>query len=325
MKLARPSKRALLAILLIFSVGLALGGPKLAGRLRAMAHLLIAPLGDPGMYAATKWKAHFARATSDEPTPAEARRFRKDNEALEARLIAMERKYRQLYQQMARAKEIHQGFRPTRDFPYALIPARVTAGDSLPYGSTRLLNAGRSTKAKLGDAVTTRMLLTDRGAAIPNRLAAITSTALVGRLVETAEFSARLQLVTDEDFSAPGQIIRRIDTENPRQIAVTTGPDPAVEFLTPRNNAPIDVTFIGDGAGGLLVREVPVGHKVLSGDWLVTKDDEPRLPLRIAVGRVTEVADDAEHRAVVTLHVTPLENLAALREVYIIVPLALSR
>jgi len=207
--------------------------------------------------------------------------------------------------------------------PYAqweLIPAVVVGRESLPYGRTRLLNAGLSQGAAVGAGVTTRRLLTDRSKRLPRNVATISATALVGRVIDAGRFTARLQTVTDPGFEVAAKIRRVIDPANPRKITVTAG-GAGEQVLTPANNVRIPVQARGDGRGKMLVRDVNAYHNIRPGDLLVAAGDDAFLPVQARIGKVVEVIDDPRRRGLfVSLRVAPSADLAALREVYIVVP-----
>jgi cell shape-determining protein MreC len=269
------------------------------------------------MYLTTSAKS---RASSlkwwDTISTEDARRYQQQNEELLGRLNAVEAELARRMQQDVTIDGIRKLYGPVKDFPYELIPARVVAGDAMPYGQTRLLNTG----AEKGTRVTTRVLLTDRSKALPIRLAAVTPTALVGEVVESSAFAARMRLVTDRGYSTTHALIRRvIDPKKSRQITVVEAA--SVQPLNAKNNAPIPVKAYGDGVSSVLVPRVKAYHNVQPGDLLVTMPDDPMLQAELRIGVVEEVQPDKDDPHFVTLKVRPSADLAALREVFLVVPL----
>jgi len=289
-------------------------GPKFSAHLRVIPQYALGPLGDGGMYLATGLKARLGNSPKPLTAPEVDEIIRK-NEELLGRTIAAERK---LAEYLRHEKTRRNICGRVLDFPCDLIPARVVAADAMPYGRTRLIT-GASGRA--GMKVTTRRLLTDRSKALPERLATIHGTALVGRLMETGEFSARLQLITDAGFQIRARILRIINRQNRRRVT-TAG---RIQPLTGGINRLIEVLARGDGKGGMIVTGVQADENVRPGDWLVTRNDDALLPAQIRIGKVVEVAENAKDPHIVNLRIAPHENLDALREVYVVVPLGTPR
>jgi len=314
--LAKPSRRLIVVVLLLASAVTTLLGPAAAGPLRKLVHYVLPPFGDLPMYLTTEFKRHVGRSPAG--MSAREARLRRDNDILQRRLAAVEG---ELSRRLGAAADMNRArLGPVKDFPCDLIPARVVAADSLPYARTRLVNVGVSDGVRPGLRVTTRELLTDRSKRLPGRWAAITPTALVGRIIESGAFAARLQLITDRGFQMRALIER--DPGNPREITVTTPGGASVRMLNRHGRfGRVAVWVRGDGTNGLTVPSVPARHNVLPGDSVITSDDEAFLPANVRIGRVTRVVPDPDHAGFVTLVVTPSADLASVREVYIVVPL----
>jgi len=313
--LKKPSKKAVLFFLMGASVVMALWGAPLANRLRVLAHWVLAPLGQPGMSLTASVKS--LTGGPEEVSPAEAGRLKEEVDTLRWRAQKAEEDLAHYLEQDALRQRL---YGKMTDFPCEMVSAQVAASDSLPYGRTRLVNKGGSSGAEPGSRVVT--LLTDRSKALPPKLATISSSALVGRLLETGGYYARLQLVTDGGFRIRARIIRAVDPNRPRWITVIAGGVAAQEQLSDRNNQVIEVEAQGDGVDGLVVREVKKYHNVQNGDWLVTAKDDAFLPEHVRIGRVVEVGDDPRNQLFSVVRVQPYADLAALKDVFIVVPLA---
>jgi cell shape-determining protein MreC len=74
----------------------------------------------------------------------------------------------------------------------------------------------------------------------------------------------------------------------------------------------------GDGEGSLIVT-VAKAHAIRPGDSLVSRTDEKFLPAEIAIGKVVVVEPDKDKPGFSKLVIKPDADLAALREVYIVV------
>jgi len=304
----------LLGVLAVAAVTTLLG-PGPAQTMRSMVHWSYAPLGDAGMYLATSTKAALAGEETIPPETAQQ---------IKARNTQLLRQLTTMQDELDRARRyFHSGrgifsslFGPQADAPVRLIPARIVAADALPYGQTRLVNAGSGQGTADGLYATTRTLLTDRSKRLPSNLAVLSGQALAGRLTETAAFTARLQLVTDTGFATRAQIRRIVDPAAPRQIQVGS----RMVRLDRTANAPIEAYAEGNGTDGLIVKQVSRQHNILPGDILQTRPAAAELPVAVTIGTVTDVVDDVDHPGRVILTVRPAIDPATLREVFIVVP-----
>ncbi|HUS46738.1 MAG TPA: rod shape-determining protein MreC [Phycisphaerae bacterium] len=318
----RLTKRNALVILMVLSLAAAILGKGLTARLRQVVHVFTAPLGDGGMYVVTSLRSGSGEQAARNLSLAEIQRLIEENRRLREQLveadrrIATEAQYRR--DVAGDVQRIRSSFFPSGDIACELIPARVVAADSMPYGQMRVLNQGAASGARRGAVVVSRLLMTDRSKEMPPKLAVLTASAVVGKLAAAGAFTSELQLVTDRGFHMPGRILRRIDPNRPRRISVLAHGAAAVETLSERNNKPIPVPASGDGAGGMVVTGVPAYENVLPGDWLVTTDDDPYLRTEVRVGTVEKVTPDPDDQRLVRLRVRPFEDLASLRRVYIL-------
>lgn len=320
----KPSRRTVLAVFLAASVVMFVLGPVASGWVRAKTDWLFAPFGDALMGPATSFKAHLAGMDAGEFSPAEVRRIVKWNESLRSQLYDLEEQMIELRRREAFARVFSEElFGGSRELPCTLVPARVVGADSLPYGSNRLLNVGRSRGAAPGRRVTTRLLLTDRSKAIPTGYRTITANALVGRITETSAFTARLQLLTDPGFGVRANVRRAYDPQNPRQVRIERkGSPPQLLMLTDKlaREELIAVDLRGDGSQGLVAEDVKASHDIRPGDWVQTRRDDALLPAVVRIGQVVEVTPRPDNSLFVTLRIRPHADLDSLREVYIVCP-----
>jgi cell shape-determining protein MreC len=304
-----------LALLMALAVVTTLLGPAAAGRLRATVHWAFAPLGDVGMYLTTTVK-HSTRP-SPNLTREQAEHLREQNDELRRKLQTVETEalYWKRVAQNGRVI-FSELFGPRRDAPVRLIAARVVIGDSMPYGWTRIVNVGRRQGAADGMYVTQRRLLTDRSETLPANLAVLSGTTVVGRLLESGPFTARLQMVVDRGFQTPAQVLRVIDPAQPRLVLHQDQTTRLMEDI----NEPIEVVAFGDGSPLLFVPEVRKTHGIQAGDILQMRPYVGALPEPVEIGRVTHVMDDAKNAGMVELKIKPSADLPSLRDVYIVVP-----
>jgi len=310
----KPSKQNVLVILMGASAVMAAWGAPVAARLRPLAHYVLAPFGGLGMGLTASFKSHVG--SGEEITPAEADRLKEEVEVLRRRTQAAEEALARYINQESAKRNL---FGRNLDFRCEIIPADVAAGDSLPYGMTRVVGKGASHGAETGSRVI--CLLTDRSKSLPPKLAVVSSSALVGKLSEAGAYYARLQLVSDSGFSIRAGIRRIIDAQRPRMITVIVNGAAAEQVLTERNNQLVEVRAQGDGVSGLVIPEVKDLHRIQVGDVLETLRDDAFLPESVLIGTVTEVREDPQKPRFVTLRVRPAADLNALRSVFIVIPI----
>ncbi|MGC9455420.1 MAG: rod shape-determining protein MreC [Phycisphaerae bacterium] len=313
------TKPRVLIALMVAAMACSLLGGHVAGPLRRAVGYALAPVGDAGMYLSTALKSELKTIGSGGLTAEEARQLAERCEALERQLVSVASENARLRQFLRTSDHISKMYAPTSDvLSDRLIPARVVLSESLPYGRTRLVNAGTSAGASADAWVTTRLVHTNRAKALQKGLAAITLQAMVGRTTdETGAFTARVQLVTDPAFAMASHIRRIPDG---RTVIVDREGSAVEDQLNESNNEPIPVWVEGDGTELMAARNVTAYHNVKPGDWVMTTGDDHMLPISIPVGRVESVEPDPEDPQVVTVRIRPFEDLSSLRDVYIIAP-----
>ncbi len=299
--------------MLLVSVLLALAGQR-AMSLRSLASYALIPGSDAGMYVATWLRGRVGEGPEDGLTVEEQRLLIADRDVWEARARRYEAETRRL-------SNFQANFRPLADLNCQLIPARVLMTEPLPYGQTRLVNAGQQVGAAPGDQVTTRTLVTDRSKAIVSSgpLYAVSSEALVGHLGATGKLWARLILVTDTSFSAKAYIGRVPDG---RMVRVEYPGRVVDEPLTRDNNIYVECTARGNGSDSVLISEVDAAHKVKAGDRVFVFVNGIVEDAWIPIGEIVEVVDDPEYGVgFLQLRVKPAADLASLHRVYILCPI----
>ncbi len=292
-------------------------GPEVGGRLRSLVHWAFVPAGDLSgtMYLATSIERQTVpveRLSADQ-----SRRLQAENAELHRRINTLEDEVCTARRVFRNGKRVFsQLFGPSDDTPVRLISARVVAGDSLPYGWTRLVNVGQKLGSRKGMWVTNRRLVTNRSKRLPENLAVLSGTALAGRICETGAFTARLQLVTDKGFAIRAQVKRIINPRNPRRVQIGA----RMVRLRQYRNPPVEVFTRGDGTQWLIAGEVNKVHNIQPGDILQTRPEIGSLPVAVDIGKVVKVSDDSKHPGRSTLWIKPAVNLPALREVFIVIP-----
>ena len=220
---------------------------------------------------------------------------------------------------------------PPTAYKCMLIDAGVIGSEPLPMRDRKLIGAGRRQGVAPGDLAVTRRLLHEYPKALPKGLTVLGRNYVVGQVLDSAGYSATLQLVTDPAFQAPGRILRLVKPGEKRTIYFSRGGADGAGGLEPRQfrhdgstpaaqvvGKAIAVRADGDGSE-IVCRNVSSHHDVRPGDVLTTARTAA-LPFRLTIGRVRGVRSETAEPHYVTVFVTPLANLSALREVYIVLP-----
>ncbi|KKL93695.1 hypothetical protein LCGC14_1872150, partial [marine sediment metagenome] len=107
-----------------------------------------------------------------------------------------------------------------KGFRCKLIEARIVSSEAVTLRNRRLVNAGRDRGTAPGDLVTTRRLLHEIDVALPEALTVLGRNFVVGRIIDSAAFSATLQLVTDPGFEMPAALWRLVGPGQKRSLWV---------------------------------------------------------------------------------------------------------
>jgi len=318
--LRKPTKRMVLAGLVILSAALAVLPSKYSRvPCRALGPFLVL-LGEPGVHVGglLRDRAEELVGGSDPGRDAELTAFLT---AVKAQIEDQQRRIERLQNWRSRLD--------ARDFPCRLIPAGVVGAEALPLHDRRLLDAGATSGVASGDLVTTRRLLHRMSVALPEHLTVLGRNYVVGRIIEPAAYTATLQLVTDPEFKVAGNLWRIVAPGERRSLYVDSpeGGRVRAEFAHDGRpgpypvGPPIPVFAHGDGRG-IVLEQVIAQHGVRPGDILTTRQS-PKLLLAhgAPIGRVTHTRRDPKHAHCLTVFVEPLANLENLREVYVVMPI----
>jgi cell shape-determining protein MreC len=330
----RLTKKNLAAILLALSALSAVALPRGWSWPRTMLGSATAPLSYGGTYAAMTLSANAQSLLTGEAPPEQAQQILRANPALRAQLV--EAVEQQLRRQAAASERIIarqneriaalQGWRAAIDdarFPFVLIPSTVIGGGATPYQNVRLLRTAEP--AEPGAAVTTMGLATGSETALPPGLIALSRSAVVGRVVESGAWVARVRTVLDRDFAIEAVVDR--DPSNPRTILIEQWDDPSGRAVPVRRglepgDPPAPVSLRGTGGATMTTLAAPAHHNILPGDRVFSGDGDPALPFGLLIGTVVEVLPEPDDSNHVRLRVAPAAELAALREVYVVLPRA---
>ncbi len=308
----RTFNRGVLVGLMGLAILMSLFGQRAAAPLRKVARFLLIAPTDMNMYVVTALRGgdELARKRRD---PRYVENLEKQVGSLQSQVAYYHDQMDQYRREVRELQNWQKVFGPNDKLDRILIPARVASDDALPYGDTRVVNVGQRQAVQPGDDVTTRRLLTDRSRAL-GQFDVMSQNVLVGRIIESGPYTARMILVTDKRYTVKAKVIR--DPGNPRIIGGRT----SEEELTDKH-PPVPCTAAGDGRSGLIVTGARTDENVQPGDRLLAiMKREGYSDYAIPIGTVTAKEEDPhpDRGGYDRLHVSPDVNLAGLRRVYVI-------
>ncbi len=318
--LRRLSRKTVLAALLGISVVLAALPARCSRRICHVVRPLLAPLGKGGMYLTTHVRERVSELAGQADKQEDA-----ETVALLAAIHEQLQSQRERIAQLTRWREVL-----GEEFPCRLIEASVVGAEGLALRDRRQLDVGRSQGISPGDLATTRRLLHRVGVALPEYLTVLGRNYVVGRIIDSGAHTATLQLVTDPQFRMPACVRRMLYPGARRVIYVERPGGGRVQEEYKHDGRPgaypipkpIPVLAQGDGRR-IVLRHVPAQHGIQPGDLLTTAaSTELLLPFGLTIGRVVGAEPDKQDAHAVTVLVEPLADLATLREVYVVMPLA---
>lgn len=308
------TRQRVLAAMIVFSLATSLSGPWAARMLRGVLAPLLAPFGDGAMYVVNVLAERTEELTRPTPEPAQLDRLSQQLATARNEVNYWRFQAEQLKKQIEAADHFRGFYGPDPNLGAVFIPARVVGVDSLPYGHTRLTNAGSRRGVSAGELVTTRQIVHDRSKALPEQLAVIGPESLVGRVSsQTEAFTARIELVTSPQFSTPVHIRRKPDGRMVQQLE----PVAAEVALDAGNNQPVKAMAHGDGREGMVIYKVPKGDHIKIGDNINTLPGQFS-PFEIHIGKVSDVSPDPENPRFAIVRVNPTADLDRLRQVFVI-------
>ncbi|MBM3249238.1 MAG: rod shape-determining protein MreC [Candidatus Omnitrophica bacterium] len=190
--------------------------------------------------------------------------LRKETDFLKARLIERE----EAVKENARLKEL---LSLKQKSPYKMVASRVIARSPDSWSSHIIIDKGRSSGVR-------------RGMAVVNYLG------LVGRVIETTQFTSKVLLVTDPDLGVSG-----LDQRSRQEGLVS-----------------------GTLGANLIMRYLPQDADVKPGDAIVTSGLSSVYPKGILIGKVIETGREYSGLSLYAL-VKPAVSLAFIEEVLVII------
>jgi cell shape-determining protein MreC len=278
-----------LGLLLVVSVVGLLLPTRITGRLMNLVQVL-APLQDAATRAADG--AGQIIGSGDEPVPAEEYdRVVREAEGLRNTVASMSLQVAALEEANRQLTSLREGGLGQHG---VLIPARVVAEDLLAWRESRLIDAGTLRGVQRGAPVTTRCFSVDAGreTGVQNGMAVLAGEALIGWVDQAGTHTARVRLVAD-----PAS-----------RMSVMVGHFEDGVFVTAPADAPAEFWLTGTTSGGMQI--IDVDHRYVEGDdgirpgdRVMTLPDDPRLPVSLTIGTITEATPNPKNQLLYTLSV----------------------
>jgi cell shape-determining protein MreC len=188
----------------------------------------------------------------------------------------------------------------------ALIPARVIAGDLLPWRSSRLIDSGTATRVSAGDPVLSAVFTIDRGADEGARggLAIVAGETLIGFIDHAAGQSARVRLLSDPQSAMKVRIGRVTDhgLEGPDRYFWLAGRGPG--------RMEIEDAEMQDAQDG----------RIRPGDLVLSDPEHELLPAALVIGSIERIDVNRDKPLFAVLSVRSAVDEKPLRRVYVYDP-----
>lgn len=238
----------------------------------------------------------------------EAEALVREREALRHQLVAISHRVRDLERENAvlTAIRLHQVAGLSIGARGRLIPARVIAGDMLPWPSSRLVDAGTLRGVKGGAAVASRHFSIELGEAegVAEGMAILLAEVFVGVIDSAGTHTSRVRLLSD-----PAS-----------RVKVRTG------RLHDNNYLPGELSFWleGRGEGVMEIRDIDLRDvergAIAVGDVVLIEPDTGLVPAAMTVGTIERIETDVRNPLLGIATVKSSIDESALRRVYVFDP-----
>jgi len=306
-KRAIRSRHAIIPVLAIAALIFLLLPPAWTGGLISLVQV-VAPLQDGAGSAvdlvSLPTPAGRATVDADEYLQLEA-----EKEALERRVVVLAQRIRGLEDEvdLLQATRLFGGPEASLGARGRLIPAKVLAGDMLPWRSSRLLNAGTRHGVDRGAAVVSNKMNIEWNGLdeSPDGLAVLLGEALVGVVAEqVGPHVSRVALLSDVESQRKVQIGRLSD------VGFSTVD--SFFWLTGRGHGVMEIQQVDRR----LVRE----GVIQKGDIVLSDAEDPVLPAAMVIGKISALRNDRDNPLLSILTVQSSVSHDTLRRVYVYDP-----
>jgi len=276
LRLGLPSRPTVFAILMAASAVVVLLPSDLLRPARDMTQLM-APL-QLATRQAVQGAAGPIRRLATHPVPAEQHDdLLRQKRALENTNVSLRQRLIQLEAALHELTGIRQRGLPDT---IGLIPARVCGLDAAPGRDSLLLGKGHLQKVAPGNWVASRLFV-DAGAndGVRDQAVVLARECLIGWVEQTAPFTSRLVMLSD-----------RVQT---RPMSVLITPRDVGDRLPAGGDRPLCFALAGAGRRRMRVPDVPASlvatGQIRVGDLVTSDPSDPRLPVTMVIGRITEL------------------------------------
>lgn len=280
-----PSKPTIFVILMLVSGVSSLLPTDFFGPARVLTQLVAVP----------QWAAHQASQRVAEPIQAltakpmaaeEQARLQRHDEALENENTVLRQ---QVYELQLTIQELTLLRKQSQQRDGVIIPAPVVALDAAPGRDSILLGKGKIQGAKREDWVASRLLVqVGQQDGVQGEEAVLARETLIGRIEDTSPLTSRVVLLSDQYTNRAMKVrIMHFDDQSQRFLQVTSAGRIA-EFV-----------LRGAGAGKMIVPDIRNdfidAHVVAVGDLVTSDPQDPKLPLGMVIGEITELRHNKDN------------------------------
>lgn len=315
------TKRTAMIFLLLLAAGTSLLGNWASSRLRPLAQTILLPPIEPLNDTALTVRDRFQNIGAPPRWQKERLEARRREDKLRQALEAERARFAEHLRIDHESKAMYGALGDPGANHWNVIWAKVAADSPLPYGDSRVL---RTADGKAGAYVAMVDLLTNLERALPERLVVADSRlahvppgtsdlVMVGQLVSSGAATAQMRLITDSQFQMQAKIHR--DPNRPREIETDTR-----KTMLTSSSPGVTVQLRGDGKGGLFAAEVRKGENIMAGDWVVSSRTSALVPEGLRIGWVVGIKPNPKNPILVSVIIRPMADLAAMREVFILLP-----
>ncbi|MFQ5492196.1 MAG: rod shape-determining protein MreC [Phycisphaerae bacterium] len=299
-KRKKVNRRVVVTLLAVSVVGLALP-TSITGRLMNLVQVLV-PIQDgagrvaDGIGDAVASPVPAVSGEEHQRALARIEALRRTVAALSARVANQQKNIRQLT-----------GIRALGAGPNdVLIPARLVAGDVLPFRESGLIDAGVLRGVRPDAAVTSRDYGLDVGQedGAAQGMAVLSGQVLLGWVIHAGSHTARVRLLSDP-------------AARPMPVAIARANGEVFEVLD------AEFWLVGQGRGRLAIIDVDHGYvegeppQIAVGDVVITPSDDPRLGMALTIGTVQDIQPDPQNQL---LYILAVESAAPqrIRQVFVL-------
>lgn len=295
----RPTRGGVFALLLILSSAGLFAPPDWTNPLKSVAQLLV-PAQDLVHSTARRAVAPLHEAEAAE-----------DGDAL-LRELASEQVY------TAQLREENDRLRALRDhqLPPAipLLDAKIVARDVALWRDSLLVARGSTRGVSRRDWVASRLFINrGRASSVDEGQAVLARQCLLGTVEQVSPYMSRVQLVSDVDSPRVEVRVAHVEKRRVQLIDYACSLRGAGRGRMTIEN--VESQYVQPEESAETDDKVP---RIRVGDLVLSAPGQLGLPVPMAVGKITEIAENPSKRLVYNLTVEPLIDVEELRDVFVV-------